>query len=463
MTRVAAPQDPRRRPLVETRSERALGWLDPLSLCAVVIASLVLYDNPSFLGFAVHADSLKLPSMAWDLSVHDYAWHGFQLSRVPSLFPDFVVLGAIEIASGSWRVAVFAYGMLSLFGLALAAGWIIDGIANCGWRRGVRAFLVLALPILILELPVTSASQHLEILVPNNHGGPFILALAELCVAWSCLRTPSIGRSILLFALVTAGVQSDLLFIIAFNGPVLLALGYFVLRRAIAGRTAALVFLPAIAGIAAAQILDLTLLERQEMIGIDWSALPQQIGAFLRSPRELVVAAPLPILVGFGLPLAGFAWFLLLSPAPGKGGSAVDGVAFWRIVSATSVLGTVASTALVYSDAASYRYMSPFLWWPIVATATALVRPIGHARRYLLPIGLGAETLALIGIYMSQGLHPPAMLALRNPIETCLTAAQATAGLKAGLADNWYARAIAASSDWQLQVDEASRECAGRI
>jgi hypothetical protein len=126
-------------------------------------------------------------------------------------------------------------------------------------------------------------------------------------------------------------------------------------------------------------------------------------------------------------------------------------------------LTTIGATALVYSDAASYRYMSPFLWWPIIATATAVVRPIGHARRYLLPIGLGAEVLALIGIYVSQGLHPPAILALRHPIEACLSAARETAGLKAGLANYWYARPIAASSDWRLQVDQASREGAGRI
>lgn len=170
---------------------RALGWIDPLSVVAAAIACLVLFDNPSFVGFAIYADSLQLAFTTWDFTHHDYAWDGFMLSRVPSLFPDLAVYAALQIATASWRFAFLAYGALSLLGLATAAGWIIDSVVGCGWRTGTRAFLLLTLPILMLELPVTIASQHMELFIPNNHGGPFILALASLCVAWRCIGEPS--------------------------------------------------------------------------------------------------------------------------------------------------------------------------------------------------------------------------------------------------------------------------------
>jgi hypothetical protein len=46
-------------------------------------------------------------------------------------------------------------------------------------------------------------------------------------------------------------------------------------------------------------------------------------------------------------------------------------------------------------------------------------------------------------------------------MESCLLDAQRTAGLKAGLAEYWYARSIEASSDWRLQIDEMGRDGAG--
>ena len=135
MTSNPSPRKARGTLPLGSRLARCLRWLDPVSLVAVALASLVLFDNPSFLGFAVNSDSLQLASMTWDLAQHDYAWRGFQLSRVPSLFPDLIVYGTVQMATASWRIAALVYGGLSLLGIAAAAGFATAASRWAGWAR----------------------------------------------------------------------------------------------------------------------------------------------------------------------------------------------------------------------------------------------------------------------------------------------------------------------------------------
>ena len=140
MMTIAASQDP--------GSIRAAKSAGPfvggvaLVVAAASIGCLVIFETASFLGFAIHADTLHLALQTWDYSSHDYALEGFSMSRAPSLVPDLVVYGAVQLATGSWRVASLAYGVLSLIGLAIAAGAVVRKVARCDWRMATQTFLL---------------------------------------------------------------------------------------------------------------------------------------------------------------------------------------------------------------------------------------------------------------------------------------------------------------------------------
>lgn len=260
--------------------------------------------------------------------------------------------------------------------------------------------------------------------------------------------------------MIAAGVLSDLLFVVAFHGPIVAVLFYGRFRRVLEWRTAAFVLVPVLAGTATAEALDQFLI-REGIIGIDWWNLPAHIWAFLSSPVALARAAPLAMALAFGVPLAGSLWFWLTRNPTFKRGGVVDAAAFWWLASVTGVLGTIAATSLVYSEPSEYRYTMPLLWWPIILSAAMVVRASGRARHYVVPIGLGSATAALGGTALAEGIHPPAVLAWHHPLEACLLDAREKSGLKAGLGNYWHARAIEASTEWRLQIDEIGRDGAG--
>jgi hypothetical protein len=458
MSKARAPREAGGHPA--RRSSRLYGWTLLLIVAASAIGCLVIFDNAGFLDFAINADSLHLALTVWDYSAHDYARGGFSMSRVPSLVPDIAVYGAVQLATGSWRLASLAYGALSLLGLAMVAGCIVRDIARCGWHTATQAFLLLTLLILMLELPMTVASEHMHLFLPNNHGGPFILALAALCVAWSWLERPATLKLVLLFVLVVAGMMSDLLFVIACIGPTLVALAYALARRRIALATAVPLLACLAVGIAVARLLD-RFLVRDSVYDIDWTAVPAHARAFLASIGELAAAAPLTALLAYGLPLAAFLCFPLIPRPTRSRFRAIDAVEFWWPASASSVLATLLVTPLVYEGTWHYRYMMPLLWWPIVWATALFVRALGPARSPVVTAGLGGMTALLGFAYVWPGLHAPALLALHHPMEACLLEGRRTAGLKAGLGDYWYSRYIEASSDWRLQIDQLEPDGSG--
>ncbi len=435
--------------------------LNLLAVTAVLVGSLIIFDSESFLGFAINADTLHLALTTWDYSAHDYARAGFSMSRVPSIVPDIVVYGPAQLATGSWRMASLAYGGLSLLGLAAAAGWIVREIVGGSWRTATQAFLLLTLPVLMLELPITATSEHMHIFLPNNHGGPFILALAALSVAWAWLRRPRYAKLLLLFGLVAAGVLSDRLFIISCVGPIATALAYGILRRRIALRTAAILLTCLGLGTLAARALE-TLLVKDGLYSIDWANASSHIHAFVGGIAELATAAPLTALLAYGLPLLAFLGApLILRTRASSGSAPLTPIEYWWVLSAASVSATLLATPLVYEGTWHYRYMMPLLWWPIIWTAALVVRISGAERSWAIPTGLAGVTAVLAYAYCAPGLHAPSLLSLRHPLEACISEGQRSAGLKAGLGDYWRARYVEASSDWRLQVDQVEPDGSG--
>ncbi len=455
---IAAISQPERPPRTQSWSG-APSWVDPLSWGAVLIASLVIFDSPSFFGY-VHADSLQLALETWDLSTHDYAWQGMQFSRVPSLFPDLAIFGSAQLLTGSWRFAFLVFGISTLLGLAIAAGWIVDRLARCGWRLGTRAFLTVALPLLFLELPVTVASRRLEVFVPNGHGGPLALAFAALCVACAQMERGTLRRSIVLAALTAAGTISDPLFLLSFTAPVLGVAAYRWRRGTLLRASATAVIAAVLAGVAVGRVLDL-FLNREGVPPIEWLGVPAHVRDFILSPGVLAGAAPVTVLLGFGLPLALFLLYPRLRRDRAQPAETAHPSGLWWTLAATSLALVAVQTAVYYEDTSQYRYTMPLQWWPVVFASALLVQRLAGKARWAISAGLGGLSSGLAVFYLWPGPHAPAILRLHHPLEACLLEGQRTAGLKAGLADYWHARYLKASSDWRLQIEQIESDGAG--
>ena len=430
-----------------------LVWSACLILAGSLLGVLVVFDNETYLGGAVQSDSL-LPALAvWDYSTHHGALGEFQLAAVPSIVPDLLVYAAVQLASGSWRLATLAFGGAALLAIVVLGGVIVRDITGCAWRTGAQCVLLLALLCVMLELPVTEASKHLLLFVPVQHGGSFILSLATLSLARSWLDRPRKRILLSVLGLCFAAVISDPLFLITAIAPLLAALVYLMARKRITSGMAGSMLAGLFVAVAAARFLDLALV-REPVSGVAWLSVPERADRFLGSMWEIAAAAPLTVVLVDVLPLIALLAYPSMIRRSVRRGESQGAAEFWWVASASGVLATLLAIPLYYVDLASYRYASAVLWWPLIWAAAALARAAGSMRGYVSGAALSGVTVVLGFAFFRGGPHAPAVLDWRHPLEVCLSQSGGLAGLRAGLADYWNARAIEASSDWRLQVDQ---------
>lgn len=411
-------------------------------LCAAAI-----FNHPSFLDEVLNSDTLLPAAYVWDLIHHHKAWQWFQFPRIPSLFPDLLVYGLVQWASGDWRWGHFAYGCFALLALCALSAAIIAQIAACNLVRAGQSFLLLALPLLGFEMLATGGGEaglHLLILYPVSHGGPFLFGLAILLCAGAGSQTPGFARMALVALLVALGIWSDRLLLLVTVLP--LACEFALRRRA---RDLCCIALLAAAAALGWWPLD-SLLLREPDLRIIWRDVPDHAWQMLRSPFfPLGAEAPVTILLGLFLPLA---WLVRWRPLHWRACLAPDH-RWWRMAMIGLSLSMVA-TSLVYEDVPSYRYLSPLLWWPLIFCAAALARrlPAGPAPALLL--GMGG--ILSVAAYATDGWQAPKILTARDPLVQCLEEARRNHGLRAGLGEYWFARYAEAMSDWRLQLDQVT-------
>lgn len=427
-----------------------------LACLATLLFCLLAYDRESFLDDALNTDLLLPASLFWDLAHRAGAWAQFQLPRIPSFLPDLAVYGAVQMTTGSWRLAHFAYGLFALLALGLGGGWIAARIARGSTARGFQAVTLLSLGVLAVEVLLsgrTEAGVHLWLLLPVSHGGSFILSLTAFCIAWSFLTAPTLRLVPLLFALQFAGVLSDKLFVLFFHIPYFLASALMVWRHELAWRRFVLGLAVAVLAIAASQVADKLVIREPDLVGaiLNWRDMPRHALDMLKSPFiPLGQEAPLALLAGFILPIGAL---FLVRPSFFRRGEGADPAVFWWCVALSGIAATLAANAPIYWHLQNYRYMAPLLWWPLIWAAAALVRFAGSRPT------AGALVL-LCGLFAAAdlrgGVHLPKILTWRDPLTACLLEEQKASGLKAGIADYWFARYLAAMSDWRLQIEQVN-------
>ncbi len=425
--------------------------LPAVLLVACGVLSLFFLDRPDFL---ISSDTLLQAEFVWDALHHGYAWSGFQQSRVPSIFPDLLVFAAVQAATGSWRIAMAIWVYLVLVTLTAVASCITARIARSTGATAMFAVLLSVMLVLVAAslgflrfAPMMDSnlyvSPYLIILLPNYHSGPFLIGLIAAVVASRAIEAPAASgkprpsAAVALALLSAAMCVSDLLCITSLLLPLTAALVAGLSVGAVT-RSTTIRLLCAAWGGGAIGWSGVQMLNRQPLpfptrYEIEW--------AIVRLPTHLVDhPGMLIVLGGLALALAADVWRRAI-----RGWLA----SFWSVFAATSALGSLAITMLLYVDAWSYRYALPFLWWTVILAAAALAR-VCDRRPLLLRLPVATITAGLAVVWLSQGVHAPRLLRWDLPLALCLQ----RAGLHAGLADYWVARRTAAASDWQLQVDQ---------
>ncbi|HEX4113706.1 MAG TPA: hypothetical protein VH020_14330 [Stellaceae bacterium] len=425
----------------------AVGFL--IAVVALALA-LALLDRPRLL---INSDMLIPTDFVWDLLHNGAAWTGFQISRVPSFFPDLAIQFPVQGLGGSWRLAFAAFVFIDLLGLLGMGSWLASRIARADFAGAALCFVALAAIVVatgLATLPPPSADMGwatpfdfsgafapwLFAFMPDNHGGPFVLTLIAVALAAGTPMRPTWPRLAAIAALTWAAMLSDMLTLLDLLLPLTAALiGTW--RRGgsaggAAGRILAASWLGGVLGLACSDLLN------RARVPIPFvPAIPQHLALFL---ADLGRYPELPAAIAVLAILLGLEFRATRAETPFR--------QFWFRFVGTGALLCLILTATFYEDLWGYRYGEPVLWWAVILLAARLAPAVGRTAaryRYLIPAGA-----AIVLIATAAAFHLPNLFTAHSPLVSCLR----KANLRAGLANYWLSRETRALSDWGLQVEQ---------
>lgn len=381
---------------------------------------------------------------------------GSKQPHSPSFVPELLIHWIVQAATGSWRVAMATFVLLLIVWLMTIMSWIVARIAQSGREAAILSVVLVATPLIAAGALGRFGSNDagaffpwLFFVQPNSHGGTFLLALTAAAVAGRATTHAMAYGPIWVALLSFVAYASDQLTLVFFLAPVTAALlGAAVVQ--VGSRQSALRVLAGAWGGAALGGACTVEVDRQYMLRPTPSSMLEHAGRFLADLGH----HPVPVLTiaALTLGLVAIAW--RREPRTWVAG-------FWPIFATSSAVGSLALTMVLYEDIGSFRYAHPLLWWAAMFAAAALAKRGRSLARRLPRRPFGAACLAS-GLALSgplAGWHVPRLLVWDSPPASCLR----QAGMRAGLAEYWYARLTSAASDWGIQVEQVDSFGAARI
>jgi hypothetical protein len=440
--------------------ELALIFLVALLLCSLV------FNNPEFTREWTNADSLVLTSFVWDVRNHDYAWSGFHLPRIPSVFPDLVVYFLLDQLLGDYRWAIFGYAVAQFVGFIFAGAWLIRLATAARLSQAVGVLALLVTLVISVDLHFSPIVRHFDIFLLVTHFSAFLLSLVAIGLTTLLIEKWRSWWALLLGLCCFIAFLSDKIFAFDFAFPLAAALLVSILLRLTsAARSTAILSVVAI-GVTCATFVDKYLV-RESDIPVEevWSHAVQFVTQTHRYLSDVPVAATLSFLLPFAVSLV--TPFLLVRQGTDqekmlRGGRVPDiadqGRAFRRLVFLW-VFMIFALAALVMLGAAvfvtapqSYRYLTVVLFWPIIFSAIAI---LWFARlEWMPPHGTLILALAIMATTSSGSLGARAFASWRHPLAICILENREAFQLHAGLSDYWLSRPVTISTNWTIQVDQ---------
>jgi hypothetical protein len=409
----------------------------------------------------MNSDSLLAVSFIWDTFNHEHALVGFQLPRIPSIFPDLVMQAAAVAISPSYRWSVFAYGWMQLVLFVLTAAWVAALIGAGSYSRAVSISAILIATVIMADSSVPGGTgTTFYYFLSCTHFGPFLASLLASAVAFKLLQDDTPAWAILLFALATLALLSNRLLLAAFAVPVCLA------ALLVAGwtRKAARVVVTIAASVVAAHLLD-SQINRQPNLAMDWRQSATRLQLFLTETVALVYDHLWVVAACVFVPLAIFGAYLL---SLARNRRAFLGREVWPegemakayfCLTAAGAMAAVFSAValLAYADRGSHRYIAPVLAWPIIF-AIAAVASTSLSRKAAYVVGIVVIVLCAGDSLRRGSSITPGTVSWRSPVAVCILANKDRFKLEAGIAEYWLSRPVMFDSGWTLQVNQARND-----
>ena len=131
----------------------------------------------------MNSDLLLPYSYFWDLSHVPGALYGHQLARIPSLLPDLVLVGTILACTASVRWTVLLYGGFQMLAFLHIGGFVASRLARTSFVRGFAALGWVFSVLLLTEAWTISGSILMNVFVPLDHVGPFLVVTLAVWAA----------------------------------------------------------------------------------------------------------------------------------------------------------------------------------------------------------------------------------------------------------------------------------------
>ena len=433
------------------------------------LTMLYISQFPAFTARQMNADALFPADFTWDVLHHSYAWSQYQLPRVPSIFPDLLVYGLLQIALGGYGWAMFAFAVAMFLGLSYVCGWFAALLSKRDFFSAVFISEGILSVLFIADVATPAISGwgakttclRCNFLYPTYHGGPLLAALAAVGLICLLLERRRESETVVLYValyfIATLTILSDRLTWVEFLVPASVALG---LVGTFFSSTRMQVF--SLISMLAASFFTAHFLE----LHINHDRFPLYYPAYFFA--ELSDLAPgfwktsviffqehMLSLVFILIPTAFFCAYPIdvIAQKQKNMENLPRSMFIWLYMSLAAAISCVTMIVLyaVERSIASYRYdqLLFFMGVPFI-TATALrSKPISLGLRYFLP---GAVALfACIHIGASTTLLPGSVT-WRPKYADCLDALRVRLGVQAGLATYWNARLLTLASNWKVQV-----------
>jgi hypothetical protein len=426
-----------------------------LAILGTLIIGLFAQRTPGFANHATSSDALLPISFAWNLLHQSGSLAGFQLPRIPSVFPDLVALVSLDVLTGeNWRWAMLAYSILQAAATTLLASAVIARLAKSSWSEAALAWIgVLAVVVVVSNLAVLDLPA---LYLPVEHFSTFLLSLFAL---WLVLRYVDDGRMStlsLLFVSISVAELSSEKFLVDFTIPAMIATAALACLRVLPLLRATAIAACSLAGMIAGRLADHLLLRQPDMAMTHIAEhartfLAEFPGYFRERPLICLVCLVLPQIIAIA---AAAKWLLHRFDGRRLTISRADmPIAYIGCVGILAWWGAEAALVIVYVDVGSFRYLAPAMFWPLIFSAAVLVEVARSHLKMLSLVPLATVATLLCARFGLSGLAPP-ILDWQHPLAACLQRAD----LRQGLADYWNSRSPTVSSGWTIQIDQITSD-----
>lgn len=451
-----------------------------LLFCFCFVCCYLVYLKPELTEAATSSDQLTIPAISKDLLQDFSKMRGWQFSRAPYLFPDFLIFTLSEFITRSFRASIFIFGFAQFFIFALSLSYLIRlGLTRLGENRLLVSVWVTIgmLGSLVLWMAGFDSFYFNHVALYSflgaTHFSAYSMSWVALAIFYRYLEKPDRRLLKLFFGVTFLSLLSDRIFAVYFILPFLVASPIFCWVRKGFVRV---------------------------YFRFGWVILASVIGSFLVSPFinkqhsniseigvlesfwnffsavQLISKECGPTLILFWLIPTVFLlrkfWGIVKSyfyfDFKTLDRSLIS--SHWVVFSLASIsISTLAVlVAGTFMDSGNFRYLMPLFFTPWAVLAYFLTQKLSlilsnvsnfrKAFRVVNGFVVGIIGTLLMGLFLwSLWGKSPEILTWQTPLAKCLLEAKEKYHLKEGLSEYWLARHTYAATGWKIPIHQITR------